>query len=126
MIGVKQRKLLLAPGFCLQLPCGGHGELVVQCTLVPGFDVVGADVHLPVVFQGVEGFELKEVDLDVVFFDHKVALKVGVACGLEAQLVEVKVLRDGFIAHGQFGAYRCEHIGCVLVCNNRTLTKIAH
>jgi len=67
-------------------------------------NLIGADIHLPVVFVRIKRFEFEKVNLYVVLFHHQVSLKIGTAEFAEAKHVHIKITCNLLIVHGQLGA----------------------
>lgn len=62
-------------------------HLFVQQRLVKVFNVAGANVNLPVVFAGIQELVHEEMDLHLIFFNHKIIGIIRTVGQLEAQLV---------------------------------------
>lgn len=109
MIRVQDSKFFLPPGFHLQGSSGMYLDLLFQERLVQTVYVVRPDIHLSVIFQGVQLPELKKMNLDAIFFNHQIVGVVYIAPQLKAQFVDVIGPGGGFVAHGQFGVNFGKH-----------------
>lgn len=111
-------KLALHPGFMLQ---GGNVYVVIFRELKKAVDIIGTDINLPVILLRVQCFKLEEMDLDIVFFHHQVAIVVAAELH-KAQFVDIEIARNGLVAHGEFGVDGGKHGVWVYKTNLRILT----
>jgi hypothetical protein len=115
MVRVEQGEFFLSPGFGLECAVGMDGHFVLQEGLIESLNVISTDIHLAVVFQRIQVRKCEEMQLDMIFLEHQVAVKILLAYGLKAQLADIKISCCGFAAHGQFGEDVGEHDAVIIV-----------
>jgi len=71
----------------LQMSQRWYPHFLIQRQLVPFFNSICANVNLSVIFQWIKCFELKEMNLDIVFMHHQISVVIRVSKLLKAWLV---------------------------------------
>lgn len=54
VVGVEQREFPLSPGLRGQMTVGMDGDVVVQQRLVEVIDMIGSNIHLPIIGFGIQ------------------------------------------------------------------------